>query len=389
MFGAFPLAGTPRLASAAPTTIDWEGHLDLVEVNHPEKANTNFFNFGENPFHAVRLRLLATAKVHEHVDAFAELLSDDAKSPRVFGGFVRLSDPKGRDVHLEVGKIPLHLGAYPNRSYASKNNLIGSPLAFQYHTDVRDDQVPTRGEDIVANQTRGYYTNYSGGTLTGVGYPGTGGAMTILYDNCWDFGAVVIGTAAPFEFAFGATNGTVGMFQATDDNDGKQVLGRLGFVPAPWMRVGVSGSRGPYLNRVLADELKPGQKVEDFNQVLGAADLELSYDRAVFYSEYVWNRYQQPYIDNLDLASWYFEGKVTVLPGWYVAGRYSRLEFDEIALSGGGVARWDAPLWRNEFGVGFKPSKQLLAKLVYQETHVETTPRRVDALLATQLSLVF
>lgn len=360
-----------------------------METTHPDKISTDFFNFGENPFHSIRLRLLANAEVHRNVSAFVELLSDDAHEPRLYGGFVRLSDPKGRDIHLEVGKIPLHVGAWPNRSYASKNNLIGSPLAFQYHTDIRDDQLPTRGEDLVANRGRGYFTNYAGGSLTGVGYPGTGGVMTILYDNCWDFGAVVLGTAAPFEFALGATNGTVGMFQGTDDNDGKQVLGRLGFVPAPWIRVGVSGARGPYLNRILEDELKPGQKIDDFNQILGAGDLELSYDRAVFYSEYVWSRYQQPYVGDLDLASWYFEGKVTILPGWYVAGRYSRLEFDEVALAGGGVARWDAPLWRSEVGIGFKPSKQLVAKLVHQETHIETEPHRVDAFLATQLSVVF
>jgi len=96
---------------------------------------------------------MADGKIHEHISAFAELLSDDGHAPRLFGGFVRLSDPKDRDLHVEIGKIPLHIGAFPNRALASRNNLIGSPLMYQYHVDVRDDQIPVRPEDIVANQT--------------------------------------------------------------------------------------------------------------------------------------------------------------------------------------------------------------------------------------------
>lgn len=375
--------------ASAESPIDWEGHLDLVQISRTDQINSNFFSFGENPFHAVRLRLLADGKIQEHVTAFAELLSDDGHAPRLYGGFVRLSDPKGRDIHLEIGKIPLHVGAFPNRSDASRNNLIGSPLVYQYHVDVRDDQVPVRPEDIVANQARGYFTDYAAGALTGLGYPGTGQALSVLYENCWDVGAVVVGTANPFEFALGATNGTVGSMVSTDDNNGKQVLGRIGVAPAPWVRAGFSGARGPYLNRILDDELPARHGVDDYNQVFAGSDLELSYDRAVVYGEYVWNRFQQPYVGNLDLRGWYAEGKVTVRPGWYVAGRYSRILFGDLRLSNGSLAAWDAPLWRREIGVGFKPSKMLLAKLVHQETHTETAPRRVEAFMAAQLAVVF
>lgn len=326
--------------------------------------------------------------MHEHISAFAEAIFDDGRAPRLFGAFVRFSDPGGRDVHLEAGKIPLHVGSFPNRSMASKNPLIGSPLVYQYHPNVRDDQIPVRPEDIVANQARGYFTDYAAGGLTGLGPRGTGQALSILYENCWDVGVVVVGTAAPFEFAIGATNGTVGSMVSTDNNDGKQVLGRIGVAPTPWLRAGVSAARGPYLSRDL-ERFLPGRDADDFNQVYAGADLELSYDRAVLTGEYVWNRFEQPFVGDLDLDAWYAEGKVTVLPGWYVAGRYSRIVFDDVRLQGGALARWDAPLWRREIGVGFRPSKMLLAKVVHQETLTETRPRRVEAFMAAQLAVVF
>jgi len=359
-------------------------------VTRTDQINSNFFSYAENPFHAIRLRLLADGRVQEHIHAFAQVIMDDVRTPRLFGGFVRLSDPKGRDIHLEIGKIPLHVGAYPNRSHAQRNSLIGSPLMFQYHPDVRDDQVPVRPEDIVANRGLGYFTDYAAGGLTGRGLRGSGQVLSVLYENCWDFGAVVVGTAAPFEFAVGVTHGTVGSMVSTDDNDGKQVLGRVGVAPAPWLRAGASAARGPYLMQAIEKiALPPGRSATDYNQVMAAGDLELSYDRAVLYGEYVWNRFEQPYVGDLDLTGWYTEAKVTVLPGWYVAGRYSRLDFDDLTLATGARASWDAPIWRREIGVGFHPSKTLVAKVVHQETHTEVRPRRVEAFMAAQLAVVF
>jgi hypothetical protein len=387
LLGSLLAPGAPARASLRD--VNFEGHLDLVEQSRTEQDGINTLNFGENPFHTTRVRLFADAPIQEHVHAFTEFLFDDeTMGARLFGGFVRVSDPKGRDVHLEIGKIPLHLGAYPNRAYAPRNNLIGAPLMYQYHTDLRTDQVPTRGEDIVANRGLGTSANYLALGLTGAG--GFGGqAIPVLYENCWDFGAVLIGTASPIEFAAGITNGTAGDPVMNDTNGGKQVLARLGFVPAPWVRAGASVARGPYLRGEVAPVLPAGSSVEEFMQDLAAADLELSYGHGVFYSEFLWSRFESPFVGNLDLRSWYVEGKWTVLPGWYVAGRYDRMIFGDVALSTGGVAAWDADLWKRELGVGFKPSKRLVTKLVHQESRINVSPPIVRAFAAAQLSVTF
>ncbi len=384
---AMSLAARGECGSVGP--VNFQGSLDLVEASRPAQIEINKLNFGENPFHTARIRLFADAPIQEHVHVFTEFLyDDDTMRARLFGGFVRLSDPKGRDLHLEVGKLPLHLGAYPNRSYAQKNSLIGAPLMYQYHTDIRNDQVPTRGEDIVANRGLGHSTSYMGAGLTGVGYS-NGHALPVLYENCWDFGAVAIGTVAPLELALGVTNGTAAAPVMSDDNDGKQVLARLGFVPAPWLRAGVSGARGPYLRSNLNEDMPAGRTVDEYMQDLASADLELSYGHGVLYSEYLVNRFESPFVGNLDLKSWYVEGKWTVLPGWYVAARFDRMIFGDVALASGGVAGWDAALWKREIGIGFKPSTRLVAKLVHQESRVNVSPAIVRAFAAAQLAVAF
>ena len=371
--------------------VNFSGELDLVGLSRGGEENINVLNYGENPFHTARVRLFADAPIQDHVHVFTEFTYDDAISlARLFGGFVRISDPKGRDLHLEVGKIPLHIGAFPNRSYAPKNALIGAPLLYQYHTDLRDDQVPTRPEDLIANRGRGYYTSYLTPGLTGIGYTG-GRTMTLLYENCWDFGASVLGTVAPFEFSAGITNGVVGDPVMSDNNDGKQVLGRVGFVPAPWVRAGVWGARGPYLTgRLDSDDLPPGgHSVDEYMQKVLGGDLELSYWRAVLYSEYAYNRYMSPFVGNLDSHAWYVEGKVTVVPGWYVAARFDRMTFSDVPLATGGVESWDADVWKREIGIGFKPSTRLIAKLVHQQSQTALSPRVVHAFMAGQLAVTF
>jgi len=383
--------GLPAGRGACDTLgpVNVSGELDLVGLSRRGQENVNVLNFGENPFHTARIRLFADAPIQDHVHVFTEFVYDDGTlRARLFGGFVRISDPKGRDLHLEAGKIPLHIGAFPNRSYAPKNALIGAPLLYQYHTDLRDDQVPTRGDDLVANRGRGYFTSYLTPGLTGLGYTG-GRTMTLLYENCWDFGVAVLGTVAPLEFAAGVTNGTAGDPVMSDTNDGKQVLARLGFVPAPWIRAGVSGARGPYLSRLDEDDLPAGHTIDDYMQELVAGDLELSYSHGVLYSEYAYNRYQSPFVGNLDSRAWYVEGKWTVIPGWYVAARFDRMTFSDVPLVAGGVESWDANVWKREIGIGFKPSTRLVAKLVHQQNQVSLSPRVVHAFVAGQLSVVF
>jgi len=381
------LAPAAECGTIGPVNFSCE--LDLVGLSRRGEENVNVLNYGENPFHTTRVRLFADAPVQEHVHVFTEFTYDDGISlTRLFGGFVRFSDPKGRDLHLEAGKIPLHIGAFPNRSYAPKNALIGAPLLYQYHTDLRDDQVPTRGDDIVANRGRGYYTSYLTGGLTGLGYTG-GRTMTLLYENCWDFGVAALGTVAPLEFSAGVTNGVVGDPMMSDNNDGKQVLGRLGFVPAPWVRAGAWGSRGPYLGAGLNDDVPAGHSVDEYNQQVLGGDLELSYAHGLLYSEYAYCRYQSPYVGNLDSHAWYVEGKYTVIPGWYVAARFDRMTFTDVPVTTGGVAGWDANVWKREIGVGFKPSTRLIAKLVHQQSQIALSPRVVHAFMAAQLAVTF
>ena len=382
------LGGIPGSAAAMPS-VDLHGSLDLVETTGDEdRIDANSIGPGENPFHTTHIRLQASALVSPNVEALLDASYEDGSYARLVGGFVRLSDPGGMDLHLEVGKIPLHIGSFPDRATAQKNSLIGVPLMYQYRTDLRTDQVPVRAEDLVANRGLGASADYRSAGLTGLGgYEGH--SVPVLYEDYWDFGAVVVGSVEPFEFAMGVTNGTAADPQATDDNDGKQVLARVGVEPRPWIRAGLSASRGPYLYNDLAEVLPAGRHVTDYNQTLAGGDLELSHGHGVLDAEYLWSRFDSPTLGGLDVRSWYAEGKFTVLPGWYVAARYDRMMFGDVHVSSGALESWDADVWRQEIGIGYKPTRNIVAKLVHQETHIATSPARTLPFAALQVSASF
>src|SRR5262245_54393863 len=92
--------------------VELEGALDLVLTSGDEgTVDGNITGYDWNPFHTTRVRLKANAPIRSNVAAFTEVNYDDGGSLRLIGGFVRVSDPSGRDLHLEAGKIPFHIGS--------------------------------------------------------------------------------------------------------------------------------------------------------------------------------------------------------------------------------------------------------------------------------------
>jgi hypothetical protein len=212
--------------------------------------------------------------------------------------------------------------------------------------------------------------------------------MPILYDSCWNLGLTAFGSGDRWEYNIGVGRGTPSTMKAST-NDGFQVIGRIGVKPAVGLRLGASGAYGPYL--VLGTPgLPPGARLEDYSQRIFGFDLEYSVGHLLFFSEFVRNRWDSPFIpEGLANTSWYLEWKYTFWPGLYGAIRYSGMRFDEISNGKGGRQTWDTPGRRVESGIGYRITRMARFKLVWQHNYFEgETQERVD-LYAGQLSVSF
>jgi hypothetical protein len=374
--------------SVAATTLNARGLLDLAISNRGPALESNWFNRGDSPFDAYRLRLFIEGSAGEHFDVFTQFMFNDPSSVRADGAYLSWTPNPDRDLHAIAGKIPWLIGTYAPRTYSNKNPLIGSPLMYQYHTTLRPDQIVPNVDSLLRKAGRGQYgVSYgSGNTFRG---------MPIVYDACWNFGGMLSGSARPLEYAAGFVSGAPSVMVAGQDvNDGKCVLGRLGLAPHPALRLGVSGAYGPYMYDRLNPQMPPGARATDFNQILGMADLELLVGQAELRAEGYMNVWETPTVGDLEVTGGYVEGRYGLPAGFYLAGRWEAMLFGEVQASSGLERPWNDDVWRYEVGGGYRVNRQVIAKAIFQRTTYEqyygTEPEREHLdLYAAQLSVSF
>jgi len=357
------LVATLALAAvpAAATDFSVHGLLDVATADRGEAFELNRTTFGNSPFDAFGLRLFADAAAGEKVTVSAELLLDDNRGAQVVGAYVRYRPRPLVDFDLIAGKIPWPIGTFGSRSTSSANPLIGRPLMYQHHTTLLWYMVPPNADALLAVAGSGQSgVNYFGG-------PGGGVGMPIVDDAFWDVGVIASGSHGPFEGAVGMVNGAPGWASTVeDDNGGKSVLGRLGFSPVPAIRVGISGSHGPYLHDAAGDGLPPGKSVSSLPQDLVMADLELLRGHAECRAEGFVNRWATGTVGDLRVTGYYVEGKYALIAGLYGAARWDQMRFSDLLGTDGLARPWDRDVDRIEAGLGFRPERGLLIKGVYQ-----------------------
>ncbi len=376
----------PGWAPAAD--IQLRGLLDLTATSRSRAFQSNLFNAGDSNFDAYRLRLFAESPLAGGFSAYTQFLFDDAADVRALGAYVTYTPFPERDLHLQAGKLPWAVGTWGPRTYSDKNPLIGAPLLYQYHTTLRYDDFPPTVDSLLAQAGRGQL---------GVRYTARSywRGMPVVYDLCWDFGVTLLGSAGSAEFALGAVNGTPArMNTVVDENHGKAFLGRVGWMPFPALRLGISGADGPYVPEDLQPSLPAGRKPTDYHQQLAMADLAVEFGHAELRAEGYRNRWQTPTVGDLDVRGYYVEGKYVLLAGLYAAARWEEMRFGEVTDSSGERRPWDQDVTRLEAGTGYRISKTALAKAVYQRDtwfefeDGEREPYPHD-LFALQLSLAF
>ena len=324
-----------------------------------------------NPFDNFQLFVNTDAVVSDHVAVFTRVRFDDAANSAIGldGAYVQFQNFSPADLYVQLGKVPSAIGSFQERSYPDKNPLVGLPLMYYYHTTLRSDVIPQGPADLWAvkgkNQYGFVYPSAASTSSTRTGMPTT-------YDPCWDYGVVALGTWHQFEGRIGLMNGSPGHPETGEEwNPAHSPEARLGWVPAPWMRLGASFGRGEYLPSSLASQLPAGKSLSDYTQTVYALDGELTHGWWELRSEWSENIFKNPGIPE-DLRSWsyYVEGRRTLRAGLYSAIRWDNFTYGEIADPFGGRGRWGDNVSRVEAGVGYWAEANLLFKADLQLTRV-------------------
>jgi hypothetical protein len=371
-------AADPVVLFGGRVTLGGEVNLTLA----PE--DEGYFNdngYQNNTLRRARLSLAAGLHAGDHLSVVTQILSDNLAAPRVYALYLRVRPWKERTFDIQAGRIPPVFGAFAREGYGPERPLVGYPLAYQYLTSLRPDAVPASVDDLLAMRGRGWRNQYP------IGSPAPANGVPLVDGDRWDTGIQVRVGSEPLEASAAVTQGTLSYPRVSDNNDGKQISGRLAWRPLIGLVVGVSGARGSFFSTVVQQAVGGASGNA---QTAWGLDLEYSRGYWLFRAEAVGSAWDVPVVRPpllhgpvraLGLEG---EARYKFAPGLYVAARLDHLGFSTVEGSAGPMS-WDAPVWRVEGGVGYSVRRDLLFKLVYQHNWRDGGPLRSHGSLAAQL----
>jgi len=373
----------PARPAAAATDVRFRGLLQLAAAPRGAAFEDNVRTWADGAFDPAQVRLFADVRVDERVQVFVQGVLDDASGPYLDGAYALFTPLPQRDLHVLAGKLPWAIGTWAPRTYADHNPLVGTPLLYSRHTALSWAALPAGVDGLLADAGHGKALGYAFGSM----------GMPIVDDSYWDVGVTLTGSERPLEYAVGVTAGTPGWASVhEDDNHGRTVLGRIGVAPLPGLRAGVSGARGPYLGAWLQPALPAGRRVEDYDQRLLMADVEWVAGHFELRSEGARNEWQTPFAGTLGVDAGYVEARLAAPWGAYAAVRADAMRFGDVTDTAGDRRAWDADTDRLEAGGGWRFTRAVTGKLVWQRTWIDATTtarsRRLE-LFAAQLVVAF
>ena len=324
--------------------------------------DTGFFNYSDYEYSTLRMLRVdvnAVVRANRSLAVLAELRSENGGSPRPYALYARLRPWAQHAFDINAGRVPPTFGAFPRRSYASDNLLIGYPLAYQYLTSLRPDSVPANADELLRMRGRGWLSTFSIGNTT----PDRGVPLATAFR--WDTGVQVHSAWTWADATAALTTGSLSDPRLADDNGGKQVIGRFAFHPEAGLNLGVSAARGQFLSRNAGRSLGVDANT-DSNQTVIGADAEYSRDYYLIRFEAVRSTWTLPTIhEPLVATGGWIEGRYKVHPRFYAAARLDHLAFSTVTGTTR-TADWDAPVTRIEFGGGYLLQRNLQLKASFQ-----------------------
>ena len=355
----------------------------------------DYTDYSNSALRLLRIDVSAAVKAGPHFTVLAEVRTENLGEVRPYALFLRIRPWMARDFDIQVGRVPPTFGAFPRRTYANDNPLIGYPLAYQYLTTLRPDALPATADELLRKRSLGWEVGYSIGDST------REAGVPLVTAFRWDTGVQAHTTIGMVSLTGAVTTGTVSNPLFSDDNDGHQYVTRAELRPVSGLVVGTSFARGPFVSLAASRAALGGETDGNaFTQTAWGGDVEYSRGYYVLRAETIFSAWRLPApavppaqraIDgDLTAFATSIEGRYKLMPGLYAAARYDNLTFGEITGATLGTLPWDAPVARIELGAGYSLQRNLLLKASFQHnTRDGGVLQRTSNLTAAQIVFWF
>ena len=358
----------------AQFTVGGEVTATMAAGDDNDGAYFNYTDYSHNALRMFRVSLSAMWRPIEQVAFLAEIRSENIERAIPYALYLRVRPLKKIPVDVQVGRIPVVFGTFARR-YGGDTPLSGVPLAYQYLTSLRPDAVPASADNLLFFRGLGWKVTYP------VPAPTEAPGVPVITTYRWDTGVEAHAASRYVDGAVAFTSGTLANPRVDDDNQGRQMSGRVAVKPVIGLILGASVSRGEFLTHQVKDFYEPVFPGTNYRQRALGFDGEYSRGFWIVRGELIDSRWNlpaanQPYITNpLRATAGYVETRYRITPRYYAAARYDYLTFSKITgfrqtnAAPGQPTPWDAPVTRAELGGGVSITRHLTARASLQFNH--------------------
>jgi hypothetical protein len=367
----------------------------IVSVATDDSGYFNYSSYEKSVTEMIRLRMDASLRLGPRAVILAEGRLDNGGGPSLSAAYLRVRPLADHALDIQVGRIPPVFGAFGRRAYGVDNPLIGQPFIYQYLTSLRSDSLPASADDLVDMKGQGWANYYP------IGSEAWDRGVPMVAADRWDTGVEVRWEAERVSAAIGLTQGSQCNPRVSDDNSGKQLVGRLEVRPVLGLVVGASAAQGDYVADSAIAALPPESRQASHVQQAFGADAEFSHGHWLLRAEGILSRWfvppvEEPFVPS-PLEAWgvFVEARRKLRPGLYAAARFDHVGFSTLTASPAEgsqtpvVTTWEAPVTRLEVGAGFNVRRNLVLKAAVQQNWRKEVAEQSDMVIAAQTQLWF
>lgn len=343
-------------------------------------------------FFAPRFSMATDATAGEHLflhtttrwDNGFDPVSDGQGEVRLDEAFLRWSVYDDQRLNFQIGKFPSVFGAWSGQHDFFDDPFLLAPLQYSQIIGVN-----TRSPD--ANTPESIRAR-ADGSAAAVSTLAKENWASILWGPGYASGANVFGSTEHLDYALEIKNTALSSHPDswTDlDFSSPTVTGRLGYRPDAAWAIGLSASRGPWMEDEASGLLPPGADREDFTQNTLGLDVRWAHHNVIVSGEVVISEFETPTAGDLRTASWFLQTRWKVSPGVWLAARFGWISANDATDPAGNDVSWQPDVWRAEIGGGWRVSPNILFKAGYSFTHSAGDTAAGEQLLGTGIGLRF
>lgn len=269
------------------------------------------------------------------------------------------ADIKGASLIFKAGQLSSAFGLGPLEYDDATMPLIGPPPVYQTNLPLRSDQLPCGVNDLLWQSYGSDIGLHCGGSTT-EGY----GVVPVTLSGL---------PGMESEISWKRVDARLEITNSSPANP-QSLLSRSQFVQ--WtagggytfrggLHIGVSGFRGPYLDRILAPLLPAGKTVNDFPASGFGTDAQWSGGSWSVQGEWQYFRFSLPgFTVSPSAHAAYLQVKKIVSPRIFLAARTTTQSTGRVAdTSGTAATRFRAPELIQEVGMGYRLNRRQLIKV--------------------------